>query len=400
MIRIHAINRATGDGYDVSTLAHGISYSTTLEGQPGKLEFTLEKDPNELLKLTLGDVIKFWCDEAEVFYGYIFSIKTDRSQKYTITAYDQMRYLQNHDYLFMENLNLKTLFEKICNGAKITKFKVLGQAKNLTDADNLEPYFFNDASYFDMFQYAITETNNKYITKDMGSIASLSGDSSKDETKGYKFFIRDSFGTLELNDIENNVKFRQTNIDGGMTKAWIGSEWYEYDESRRENLEPLIIGDESLLTDYEYELDIGDNTYNQLYLMDTIKSNSETSDKKSTNSVLSLAQQDDEAIKKWGVLRKIVNLKTNYGDGTEENKKRIEQYMKLSLLEGAQPSKTLRINALGYNGVNAGDGFCLQLKKLGINQMMYVISATHSYEADMHTMELEVATSRNLTEVL
>ena len=389
---MHIVNRESGDGFDVSTLAHDISYSTTLEGQPGKLTFTLEKDPNEILSITNGDVVKFWCDDAKVFYGYIFNIKTNRKQKYQVTAYDQMRYLQNHDYIFMQDMNLKTFFEKICNESKITKFKILGQASKLTDAEKLHDYFFNDVSYFDMFQYAITETNKHYI-KEVDSMLS-----DEEGTKAYKFFLRDNFGTLELNDIENNLLFSDTGITGDKTEEWTGSENVSHEKSV--GIAPLIIGDKSLLMDYEYELDVDKNTYNQIFLMDTIKSNSETKDKQTTNKVLSLAEQDNTAIKKWGLLRKIINLKTNYKDGTAENKKQIEQYIKLSLLEGAQPSRNLKLTALGYNGINAGDGFYLQLKKLNIGQMMYVISATHNYEGNKHTMELEVSTSRNLTEVL
>ena len=390
---MHIINRETGDGFDVSTLAHDISYSTTLEGQPGKLTFTLEKDPNEILTLTNGDVVKFWCEDAKVFYGYIFSLKTDSKQKCQVTAYDQLRYLQNHDFVFMQDMNLKTFFEKICTESKITKFKVLGQALKLTDADKLHDYFFNDVSYFDMFQHAIAETNNHYITEGGDSMLS-----DTEGTKAYKFFLRDNFGTLELNDIENNLLFSDTGITGDMSEEWTGGENVSHEKSV--GIAPLIIGDESLLMDYEYELDIDNDTYNQIFLMETIKSNSETKDKQTTNKVLSLAKQDDKAVKKWGVLRKIVNLKTSYKDGTAENKKQIEQYMALSLLEGAQPSRSLKLTALGYNGINAGDGFYLQLKKLNIGQMMYVISATHNYEGNKHTMELEVSTSRNLTEVL
>ena len=60
----------------------------------------------------------------------------------------------------------------------------------------------------------------------------------------------------------------------------------------------------------------------------------------------------------------------------------------------------MKLEALGYNGVNAGDGFLLRLKKLNYEGMVYVISATHNYGSDMHTMSLEVCTAKNMAEVI
>ena len=60
----------------------------------------------------------------------------------------------------------------------------------------------------------------------------------------------------------------------------------------------------------------------------------------------------------------------------------------------------MKIEALGFNGINAGDGFVFRLNKLGIENMVYVLSATHHYNADIHTMTLEVSTAKNMVEVL
>lgn len=463
---MHIIDQESSDIFDVSELVFDINHTTTLQGQPGKLTFNLKKDPNNILQISMGSVVKFWCDKVPIFYGFIFNIKVNREETYQVIAYDQMRYLKNHNYLFMKDMNLIDVFNQICTHEKIKKSKILGKAKFLNTSNNLEPHHFNDVSDFEILQYAINETNIFTTKKDfdkktkilsVGAIVNYIGGESfvsptaklpatinrtagtatitiikegathKYHIKGITsnvygwvdessislennnfsnlidqsyYFIRDNFGTLELNDIESNVKYRRTGIEGGMTKVWTGKEWYKYDETLRENLEPLIIGDESLLTDYTYELDIDKDTYNQLVLMDTIKETSETKDKDKSNKIVSYAEQDDESVKKWGVLRKIVNLKTNYTEADSATKKRIEEYVKLSLLEGAQINKTLKLEALGYNGVNAGDGFLLRLKKLGIEQMMYVISATHHYDSNKHTMSLDVSTSKNLMEVI
>jgi len=484
---VQIFNSEINEGFDVSELVYDIEYSTSLQSQPGKLTFNMRKDiGNSGFKLSIGNLVRFYCDEVPVFYGYIFTIKTDNSEIFSITAYDQMRYLQNHRYYFMKDENLADVFKKVCDSEKIENYRLLGKAKLLNKANNLNPHHFNDVSDFDIIQYAINETNCMDTTKlyekkepevveksesdlKVGDIVDYiggeqytsSGDTipqSINRTKGKAkitqiakqnrhpyhligidgsegsnvygwvdlssiiltiksetdnqppteislvdnsyFFIRDNFGTLELNDIETNVKFRKTKIDFARTAQWTGKENYRFNENLQPELEPLIIGDESLLTSYEYEMDIDKDTYNQLVLMDTVKETSETKDKDKANKIISYSKQNDESVKKWGVLRKIVNLKVNYKEADEATKKQIEEYVELSLLEGSQITKSLRIEALGYNGVNAGDGFLLRLSKLGVEQMVYVLSATHHYGANMHTMSLEVATSNRLREVL
>lgn len=462
---VQIIDNESNEAYDVSELAYDITHFTSLQGQAGKLTFNLRKDPNNILQLSIGSVVRFYNDDVPVFYGYIFTLKTNRQEVYQVVAYDQMRYLQNHNYLFMKDMNLVDVFKQVCIGEKIKNYAILGKAKTLNASNNLEPYHFNDVSDFDLLQHCINETNvfvtkktfeektktlsvgatvnyiggesylgsnellpasinrtagtavitiikegashpyhiqgktsNVYGWVDASSI-SLENDTAPLIDQNY-YFIRDNFGILELNDIESNVKYRKTDIIGASSKEWIGNEDYRYNEGLLPELEPLIIGDESLLTDYDYELDIDKKTYNQIWLMDTVKDTSQTTNKKKSSKINSYAEQDDDSVKKWGVLRKIVNLKTNYTGADESVQKKIEEYVKLSLLEGAQINKTLKIEALGYNGVNAGDGFLLELKKLNVKEMMYVISATHHYDADKHTMSLEVSTSKNLCEVL
>lgn len=459
------IDNESNEGYDVSELAYDITHFTSLQGQAGKLTFNLRKDPNNILQLSIGTVVRFYNEDVPIFYGYIFNLKTNRQEVYQVTAYDQMRYLQNHNYLFMKDMNLVDVFKQVCTYEKIKNYAILGKAKLLNASNNLEPYHFNDVSDFDLLQHCINETNvfvtkktfeEKTKTLSVGATVNYIGGESfggandklpasinrtagtatitivKNNTnhpyhiqgktsnvfgwvdassitlesdsiplidQNY-YFIRDNFGILELNDIESNVKYRKTDIVGASSKEWTGNENYRYNEGYLPESNPLIIGDESLLMDYDYELDIDRNTYNQIWLMDTVKDTSKTTDKGKSSKINSYAEQDDESVKKWGVLRKIVNLKTNYSGADEATKKKIEEYVKLSLLEGAQINKTLKIEALGYNGVNAGDGFLLELKKLNVREMMYVISATHHYDADKHTMSLEVSTSKNLCEVL
>lgn len=389
--------------FDVSTLIYNIEHTTSLYGQPGKLTFTLKKDPNpnSEFQISCGSVVMFWCDEIPVFYGFIFNIKTDSTEDYKVIAYDQMRYLQNHDYFLVEDMNIQEIFTKICNTLKI-QYKMLGQAK--LPQQKVNKKHFADISYFDILQYAINETNNSFVTErvynDDGSFEDVYDPEMSSDKIPICFFIRDNFGTLELNDIESNVKYRRTGIDGGMNRAWTGKEWYYYNESLKPELEPLIIGDESLLTDYEYELDIDKDTYNEIYVMHTESSGEaqKTEDGRqivtSDGKLLGIAKQNKTSLEKYGLLRKIQNVNSSMTDA------QLEHYAQILVDNSSSPTRTLKLKALGYNGVNAGDGFLLRLNRLGIEAMVYVLSATHHYNSDVHTMSLEVCTAKNMREVL
>lgn len=398
--KMHVENNINDESYDISTLIYNVEHTTSLQGQAGKLTFSIKKDPNEILKISCGNTILFWNDDIPIFYGHVFKIKTDKSGDFSITAYDNTRYLQNHDYLLVDDMNLQDVFNKICNNLKL-KNKLLGKAR--FPQQKINKKHFADTSYFDMIQYAINETNNTYVTekviRDDGSFEDVYDPNMSIDKIPVYFFIRDNFGTLELNDLESNIKYRRTGIDGSLTRAWTGNEWYYYDESLKPELEPLIIGEESLLIDYDYELSIDDNTFNEIYVMETT---SDSKSKKNNNKdvitsdgkKLAFAKQDENSVKKYGLLRRIENVKNVM------NESQLEAYANILLENYSMPSRTMKIEALGYNGVNAGDGFLLKLNKLGVEGMVYVLSATHHYGADIHTMSLEVSTAKNMKEVL
>lgn len=383
------------NGFDVSELAVNITHTTTLSGQAGKLTFTLKRDPKKILKISNGNIVKFWNNGTGIFKGYVFTIKTNGSENYDIVAYDQMRYLQNHDFFLLDNKNLSSVFKLICNNNKI-KCKVKGKASS---APNLKKHLFSDVSYFEILEHCITESNIamslKTNTKD--TLAEGTNNESNINDKAVKFFIRDEFGTLVLNDIESNMNSKSTG-NFNTTEQWTGGNALQqiamsltsfFNGNLNFNVsKPLIIGTESLMTDYEYSLDIDKDTYNEVYIMQNATTGSEK------NTRLAFAKQDGKTIRKWGILRKIVNVKEQISKGE------LQDYAKKLLQVGATVSKKLRIEALGYDGLTAGDGFIFKLDRLGITQRVYIISATHTYDPDHHRMSLEVSTSRDFTEVV
>jgi len=73
----------------------GITWETSRFGEPGILKFDCIKD--DKLNITEGNAVKLIVDKTNVFFGFIFSISGDKTNKIQVTAYDQLRYLKNKD---------------------------------------------------------------------------------------------------------------------------------------------------------------------------------------------------------------------------------------------------------------------------------------------------------------
>lgn len=407
----------TADGFDISELVHGIEYTTSLLAQPGKLSFTLEKDGAGILEIDLGSAVHFSVVDDDgkkrnVFFGYVFSMGTDKTEAYRVVAYDQMFYLRNHDIWAVSEgtKSLKEFFEEICTACKF-KHEVRGRAS--TDDTKLPNRVFMDESYFEMLSWAM-ETRNLELTKEENfeskdktykikkgdtlnqiaknfnttadKLAELNGIEDKNDIKedaviyitkaadpgmaqktpnGYlsyfRYFIKDEMGTLVLTDIE--TEYNRAFNDG----------------------EVVEIGDGSLLTDYQYETDIEKATYNEIFAISPESGKDEKGN--STRGMTFLMAGQSETVQKWGKLRKILNLK----EGAASQMNLVESLIKFSLETEANPTRTLRLEALGHPGLDAGSGFNLNLSKLGAHYRMYVVSACHHYGADRHTMSLETS---------
>ena len=85
----------------VPIVEDGIELTTQRAGTPAKLTFTVYQDGK--LKVSEGNVVSFRWGGENVFYGYIFSIKSNNENMLTITAYDQTRYLKNKETKVYEN---------------------------------------------------------------------------------------------------------------------------------------------------------------------------------------------------------------------------------------------------------------------------------------------------------
>lgn len=190
--------------FDITSLISEVNYTTSLSEQPGTLKFIIQKDPNELLQINNGSIINFKFKGKNIFYGYVFNIATDMTETYSVTAYDQMRYLKYENSMYTGKMTASELFKKICIDNEF-KYKIVTPSKYII------PEFFHDKkTLFSIIQKGIMYANIN-------------------ESKQY--YIRDNIGVLEFIDHEKT----KTN---------------------------LVIGEKSLLTSYQFETSIDKDTYN------------------------------------------------------------------------------------------------------------------------------------------
>lgn len=100
-------------------VAEGIEWSTERSGSPGQLTFKVLEDKE--LNITEGNAVRFKYKGNNVFYGFIFTRKTDQEGIMSVTAYDQLRYLKNKDTYVYANKTLTQVVKRIISDFSLKK---------------------------------------------------------------------------------------------------------------------------------------------------------------------------------------------------------------------------------------------------------------------------------------
>lgn len=221
----------------IPVVEEGIEWSTE-RSSPGKLTFKVIKD--DVINFREGAAVRLKVDGKPVFFGFVFSKKRDKKQIITVTAYDQLRYLNNKDTCVYENKTASQLVRMIAADFSLnvgiiedTKFVIPSRVEDNT-------------SLFDMIGNALdlTLTNTKQM-----------------------FVLYDDFGKLSLRNIAS------------MRVGEAGS-YLMLDEETGEN--------------FEYTSSIDSDTYNKIKL---------TYDNEDTGKREVYIAQDSKHINEWGVLQ-------------------------------------------------------------------------------------------------
>lgn len=140
----------------------GITWTTQRKSSPGKLQFNVLKD--DILKVAEGNHLQLKVDNQNVFNGFVFTKKSDKSNIISVTAYDQLRYFKNKDTYNYENkradevvsmlardFNLRTgtlqnTGFKIASRIEdnVTLFDIVGNALDLTLQNKKEMFVLYD----------------------------------------------------------------------------------------------------------------------------------------------------------------------------------------------------------------------------------------------------------------
>jgi len=137
----------------------------------------------------------------------------------------------------------------------------------------------------------------------------------------------------------------------------------------------LIIGDGSLMTDYQVKTSIDSDTYNRIKLY---KDNKETGKRE-----LYMAQ-DSVNIKRWGVLQ--------YYESVDEdmNEAQIKELLdNLATLKNRE-TKSLKISAIGDIRVRAGMRVRIRIPEYDVDQALLVDECSHDFDGSDHTMTLDM----------
>lgn len=199
-------------------LSGDVKWSLERQGSPGKLTFEVVKD--EIINFQEGNKVILDVDGKDVFLGYVFEKKRNKSETISVTAYDQLRYLKNKDSLIFENKKASEIITYIV------------QTYNLKSGDIMDTEYviptelFDNKTLFDIIQETldVTYENNKK-----------------------KFVLYDDFGKITLKSI-NDMKL------------------------------DVLIYDE-VLEDYDYTSSIDSETYNQIKLVVSDTKNKTIQDK-------------------------------------------------------------------------------------------------------------------------
>lgn len=232
------IANETGSQIYQPAVEEGIKWTTQRSGTPGKLTFKVLKD--DVMDFTEGLAVCLKDGDDKIFYGFIFTQSRQKDQIITITAYDQLRYLQNKDTKIYEGKTATQFIQML--GADYTLNIGTMEDTGYVIASRVE----ENTSLFDMIGNALdlTLTNT-----------------------GKMFVLYDDFGKLTLKSLDN------MRVGSGDT---------------------FLMIDEESGEDFEYKSSIDSDTYNKIKL---------TYDNEDTGTREIYIAQSGANINKWGMLQ-------------------------------------------------------------------------------------------------
>jgi hypothetical protein len=310
---IEFLVEVNGQIYEISELVTSVSYTDKLNDGCSKLEFSYIDDN---LRIQNGSVVRFKYNGANIFYGYVFKHGQNKQKEITVTAYDQLRYCKAKDTIVVKNDTIDSLVRKMCNYFNLKAGTLAGTGYKLPVSVQ------DDKTWLDIIYSAIDDT----LTN-----------------TGRWYCLRDEFGSIAIRELQ------ELQLD-------------------------LVLGDESLAYDYEYEASIDDNFYNQIKI---------ASDNEATGKRDVYITKDSGSIAKYGLLQYFEVLDKNYNPS--QAKAKADALLQLYNRE----VETLELSCLGNVRVRAGTSFYGQIEDIKLNKRLIVREVTHEF-VPVHIMTVSV----------
>ena len=293
-------NKSSGQMWNVANSAQEISWETNRTGSPGTLKFTLIKAGD--ISFSEGDVVRFSVDGQLQFYGWVFTKVKNRWGVIQITCYDRLRYLKaNASYAFYGQ-----------KAGDIIAADLAIECSQLVDTGYAIPSLIEqEQSCLDIIQSAVQQTLLN---------------------TGKVFVFYDDGNGLALQEVA-------------------------------QMLAPVMIGEKSGLTEYDYKTDIDSQTYNSVKL---------ARPNEATGGADVFEVQDSANIGQWGLLRLY--------------------QAKVMLRYYNRRLRSLSVEALGLPGLRAGQMLLMQVPGLGdinLDQRVLLERVQYTWKNDSHTMSFD-----------
>lgn len=305
--------------YDLSDIAGNCKVSQSWNN--GASIFTFDYPRQGGRRFDNGSTVTFQYDGANIFYGYLQ--RTSGSREYfKATCADQLRYFKPTNTILRKEMPLSEWVNTVALQVSDNDRIRLGKIDN-TEV-NLSKKLFDSQSHLDMLYDAIQEN--------LG-------------LNGYWYTLFDNFGQLDLVDT----------LDLRL---------------------PLVIGDESLCTDFTYEKAIDDDGVANFIKL--------AKDDKDAGVRKIYIVQDSANIGKWGKIMHFEKITTDRNDA------QMQQLAQMMLVLKNKEAQTLKLDALGDTRVHAGSGIKVELTQENLNGWMIADSVTHTFTSSQHTMSMNL----------
>ncbi len=305
MIDLLLYGQSDKKGWNVR--AQQITHTTERTGAPGTLKFTVNKAGT--LSFHEGDPVQFSIDGQLQFSGWVFTKVKDRWGVIDVTCYDRLRYLKaNASYAFYA-ASAGDILRRMAGDLQI-------ETDNIADTGYKLPSFIQEnKSCLDIageaVQQTLLNTGDLYVLYDSGKGISL---------------------------------------------------------TRPEDMAaPYIIGDKSLLLDYQYKTDIDGQTYNSVKL---------ARPNEATGCADVFIAQDSATIARWGLLQLYDTVDAAMNDA------QVKARAAASLAYYDRRLRLLKVDTLGVP-LRAGQLILVKIPDLGdiaLDQYLLAERVTHTYQ--------------------